>query len=119
MGGSKIGRIKQRVATIHQRSYRRAALYPVHVTNYLPPQLRAVQNVRIEHAKKRGTKESPMEIQRIGTKPSGKGPAEFFTGSVRVDPLILTTPPARLGGAVVTFEPGARSAWHTHPLGQM
>jgi len=60
-----------------------------------------------------------MEIQRSGSKPSGKGPAEFFTGSVRVDPLIPTTPPARLGGAVVTFEPGARSAWHTHPLGQM
>ena len=60
-----------------------------------------------------------MEIQRSGTKPSGKGPAEFFTGSVRIDHLIPTTPPARLGGAVVTFEPGARSAWHTHPLGQM
>ena len=60
-----------------------------------------------------------MEIQRGGSKPSGRGPAEFFTGSVRIDPLIATTPPARLGGAVVTFEPGARSAWHTHPLGQM
>jgi len=60
-----------------------------------------------------------MEIQRSGSKSSSKGPAEFFTGSVRIDPLIPTTPPARLGGAVVTFEPGARSAWHTHPLGQM
>jgi quercetin dioxygenase-like cupin family protein len=60
-----------------------------------------------------------MELQRSGSKPSSKGPAEFFTGSVRIDPLISTTPPARLGGAVVTFEPGARSAWHTHPLGQM
>jgi quercetin dioxygenase-like cupin family protein len=60
-----------------------------------------------------------MEIQRSGSKPSAKGPAAFFTGSVRIDPLIPTTPPARLGGAVVTFEPGARSAWHTHPLGQM
>ena len=60
-----------------------------------------------------------MELQRIGTKPSSKGPAEFFTGSVRIDPLIQTPAPARLGGAAVTFEPGARSAWHTHPLGQM
>ena len=60
-----------------------------------------------------------MEIQRSGSKPSGKGPAEFFTGSVRIDPLIQTTAPARLGGATVTFEPGARTAWHTHPLGQM
>lgn len=60
-----------------------------------------------------------MDIQRNGTKPSARGPAEFFTGSVRVDHLIPSTPPARLGGAVVTFEPGARSAWHTHPLGQM
>ena len=60
-----------------------------------------------------------MDIQRSGAKASGKGPAEFFTGSVRVDPLIATTPPARVGGATVTFEPGARSAWHTHPLGQM
>ena len=74
-----------------------------------------VSNVRTAAA----TKESSMEIQRSGSKPSGKGPAEFFTGSVRIDPLIATTPPARLGGAVVTFEPGARSAWHTHPLGQM
>ncbi len=60
-----------------------------------------------------------MDIQRSGDKASNKGPAEFFTGSVRVDPLIASTPPARVGGAVVTFEPGARSAWHTHPLGQM
>ena len=60
-----------------------------------------------------------MDIQRNGSKPSGKGPAEFFTGSVRIDPLIQTTAPARLGGAIVTFEPGARTAWHTHPLGQM
>src|SRR5579872_4580448 len=60
-----------------------------------------------------------MQINRSGSQPSGKGPAQFFTGSVRVDPLIQTTPPARIGGAVVTFEPGARSAWHTHPLGQM
>jgi quercetin dioxygenase-like cupin family protein len=60
-----------------------------------------------------------MQINRSGSQPSTKGPAQFFTGNVRVDPLIQTTPPARVGGAVVTFEPGARSAWHTHPLGQM
>ena len=60
-----------------------------------------------------------MQISRSGSQPSSKGSPQFFTGSVRVDPLIQTTQPARVGGAVVTFEPGARSAWHTHPLGQM
>ena len=60
-----------------------------------------------------------MNIKRSGSPPSGKGPAEWFTGTVRVDPLIQTTAPARVGGAAVTFEPGARTAWHTHPLGQM
>ena len=60
-----------------------------------------------------------MNVQRAGSQPSAKGPAEYFTGSVRIDPLIPTTAPARLGGATVTFEPGARTAWHTHPLGQM
>jgi len=60
-----------------------------------------------------------MNIQKSGSQPSSKGPPQFFTGSVRIDPLIQTTPPARVGGAIVTFEPGARTAWHTHPLGQM
>lgn len=59
-----------------------------------------------------------MDIKRNGTQPSGKGPADYFTGTVRIDPLITTQPPARLAAAVVTFEPGARTAWHTHPLGQ-
>ena len=59
-----------------------------------------------------------MEIQRAGSKPSGKGPAEYFTGAVRVDPLVSAPAPARILGASVTFEPGARTAWHTHPLGQ-
>jgi quercetin dioxygenase-like cupin family protein len=59
-----------------------------------------------------------MEIQRAGSKPSGKGPAEYFTGTVRVDPLFSAPVPARVVGAHVTFEPGARTAWHTHPLGQ-
>ena len=59
-----------------------------------------------------------MEITRIGTKPSAKGPADWFTGSVRIDTPFQTTDPARVAGAHVTFEPGARTAWHTHPLGQ-
>ncbi len=59
-----------------------------------------------------------MEIKRSGSQPSGKGPAEYFTGTVRVDPLFNAPDPARVLGALVTFEPGARTAWHTHPLGQ-
>src|SRR5437016_1401393 len=59
-----------------------------------------------------------MDIKRIGSQPSGKGPAEYFTGTVRVDPLFQAPHPARVVGASVTFEPGARTAWHTHPLGQ-
>ena len=59
-----------------------------------------------------------MQITRIDLQPSRKGPAEWFTGSVRVDPLFEAPDPARAAGALVTFEPGARTAWHTHPLGQ-
>jgi quercetin dioxygenase-like cupin family protein len=59
-----------------------------------------------------------MKITRSGSQPSGKGPADWFTGTVRIDPLFTTTAPARAVGAAVTFEPGARTAWHTHPLGQ-
>ncbi|TPE52038.1 (R)-mandelonitrile lyase [Amaricoccus solimangrovi] len=59
-----------------------------------------------------------MEIIRAGSRPSGKGPAEWFTGTVRIDPLLNPFDPARVQGASVTFEPGARTAWHTHPLGQ-
>jgi quercetin dioxygenase-like cupin family protein len=59
-----------------------------------------------------------MDIKRSGSQPSGKGPAEYFTGNVRIDPLFEAPDPARARGASVTFEPGARSAWHTHPLGQ-
>jgi quercetin dioxygenase-like cupin family protein len=59
-----------------------------------------------------------MEIKQVGTQESGKGPADWFTGAVRVDPLFSTPDPARVAGASVTFEPGARTAWHTHPLGQ-
>ncbi len=60
-----------------------------------------------------------MRITRSGTQPSQKGPAEHFTGSVRVDPLFQPDAPARAAGAYVTFEPCARSDWHTHPLGQI
>jgi quercetin dioxygenase-like cupin family protein len=59
-----------------------------------------------------------MEISRNGTRASAEGPAEYFTGSVRIDPLFDAVEPARASAGVVTFEPGARSAWHTHPLGQ-
>ncbi len=59
-----------------------------------------------------------MEIRRNGSQPSGRGPAEYFTGTVRIDSPFQTSEPARVSGAIVTFEPGARTAWHTHPLGQ-
>lgn len=59
-----------------------------------------------------------MEIKRSGSQPSGKGSAEYFTGVVRIDPLFQADPPARAVGVSVTFESGARTAWHTHPLGQ-
>jgi quercetin dioxygenase-like cupin family protein len=59
-----------------------------------------------------------MDIKRGGSQPSGKGPANYFTGQVRIDPLFTAPDPARVVGASVTFEPGARTAWHTHPLGQ-
>ncbi|MCE0497576.1 MAG: cupin domain-containing protein [Methylacidiphilales bacterium] len=59
-----------------------------------------------------------MEIIRIGSQPSAKGPADWFTGTVRIDPLFQPNESRRAGAATVTFEPGARTAWHTHPLGQ-
>ncbi len=59
-----------------------------------------------------------MEIRRSGSTPSGKGPADWFSGTVRIDPLFSPPEPARVAGVLVTFEPGARTAWHTHPLGQ-
>ena len=60
-----------------------------------------------------------MDIYRSGSRPSGKGPSDWFTGAVRIDPLFPVSPPARAAGNAVTFEPGARTAWHTHPLGQI
>jgi quercetin dioxygenase-like cupin family protein len=59
-----------------------------------------------------------MDIKRAGSRPSNPGPADWFTGAVRIDPLFDAPEPARAAGASVTFEPGARTAWHTHPLGQ-
>ena len=59
-----------------------------------------------------------MNITRAGSQPSNKGPADWFSGTVRIDPLFTAPAPARVAGATVTFEPGARTAWHTHPLGQ-
>jgi quercetin dioxygenase-like cupin family protein len=59
-----------------------------------------------------------MDIKRSGSQPSGKGPVDWFTGTVRIDPLFTAPAPARVAGAAVTFEPRARTAWHTHPLGQ-
>lgn len=59
-----------------------------------------------------------MDIMRAGSRPSGKGPTDWFTGTVRIDPLFNANDPERVQGASVTFEPGARTAWHTHPLGQ-
>jgi quercetin dioxygenase-like cupin family protein len=60
-----------------------------------------------------------MDIKRNGSQASAKGPADWFTGAVRIDAPFQTSAPARASGATVTFEPGARTAWHTHPLGQM
>lgn len=59
-----------------------------------------------------------MDIKRSGSQPSGRGPAEYFAGTVRIDPLFQAKAPALVAGASVTFEPSARTAWHTHPLGQ-
>src|SRR5271165_5165867 len=60
-----------------------------------------------------------MDIKRSGSQPSARGPADWFTGTVRIDPLFQSAAPARAVGNSVTFEPGARTAWHTHPLGQV
>src|SRR5208282_6232791 len=67
---------------------------------------------------KRNSGDNKVEIKRLGSQPSVRGPSEWFTGTVRIDPLIQAPEPALVQGASVTFEPGARTAWHTHPLGQ-
>ena len=71
-----------------------------------------------DEAKRLGTREKKMEIKGVGSQPSAKGPSDWFTGTVRIDPLFTAPDPALVAGASVTFEPGARTAWHTHPLGQ-
>src|SRR6476646_6264968 len=78
------------------------------------------QPIRDRRAFAPGTREREfiMDITRVSTRPSSKGPPEWFTGAVRIDPLFKAPAPARAAGASVTFEPGARTAWHTHPLGQ-
>jgi quercetin dioxygenase-like cupin family protein len=79
--------------------------------------------IRFARAEARGPQSTmggstAMEIKRIGSRPSGKGPEAWFSGTVRVDPLFQAGDPVRVSGGQVTFEPGARTMWHTHPLGQ-
>jgi quercetin dioxygenase-like cupin family protein len=78
----------------------------------------SVSAAQITLASPRRTAAMDIEIKRSGSEASRKGPAEWFTGTVRVDPLFQAPDPARVSGGHVTFEPGARTAWHTHPLGQ-
>ena len=73
---------------------------------------------RLEPMASRLERKAGMDIKRNGSQPSRKGPEDYFTGNVRIDPLFQAPDPARASGASVTFEPGARTAWHTHPLGQ-
>jgi quercetin dioxygenase-like cupin family protein len=79
-------------------------------------QPRLCEVVSVNNSNRR--KNLDMEIKKSGSQSSGKGPADWFTGTVRIDPLFQPPAPARVSGASVTFEPGARTAWHTHPLGQ-
>jgi quercetin dioxygenase-like cupin family protein len=81
-----------------------------------PAAVECLRSIPSEFDKGRGTQD--MDIKRAGSQPSRKGPAEYFTGAVRIDALFTAPDPARAAGASVTFEPGARTAWHTHPLGQ-
>jgi len=85
------------------------------VLHFTHQQLRDKRLLSLKESKKGIQK---MDIKRSGSQPSGKGPAEYFTGTVRIDPLFEAPDPSRARGATVTFEPGARTAWHTHPLGQ-
>ena len=96
--------------------HRRAFLRAMGVLTAAPGLRAAGWNVTQQASTKR--KRYEMEIKRVGTQPSAKGPSEWFTGAVRIDPLFQAPDPALVQGASVTFEPGARTAWHTHPLGQ-
>jgi quercetin dioxygenase-like cupin family protein len=75
-------------------------------------------HLKSESAQDDQVEELEMELKRSGSQPSGKGPDEYFTGMVRIDPLVQAPAPARVLAVSVTFEPGARTAWHKHPLGQ-
>src|ERR1043166_4233464 len=79
---------------------------------------RPANNYLEDNVEGNSQKGSSMDIRRAGSQASTKGPAEWFTGTVRIDPLFQAPDPALVQGASVTFEPGARTAWHTHPLGQ-
>jgi quercetin dioxygenase-like cupin family protein len=92
---------------------RRKFLKVVGVTAAFPAILRAQATTSLTQKK-----EFHMEIKRNGSQPSAKGPADWFTGTVRIDTPFKGTDPSHVSGAIVTFEPGARTAWHTHPLGQ-
>jgi quercetin dioxygenase-like cupin family protein len=95
-----------------RRNFLTAMGAAVVIANSFPAILRGQNTTTVQ------PKELDMEITRVGSQPSAKGPADWFTGTVRIDPLFQTKDPARAAGASVTFEPGARTAWHTHPLGQ-
>lgn len=76
------------------------------------------KHASFRHKRTKQRKDIIIDIKRLGSQPSSKGPVDWFTGTVRIDPLFQAPAPAFVQGASVTFEPGARTAWHTHPLGQ-
>lgn len=80
--------------------------------------IRSDLGLSVEEKTSRYQMNNPMDIKRIGLQPSARGPSEWFTGTVRIDPLFQAPESAFVQGASVTFEPAARTAWHTHPLGQ-
>jgi quercetin dioxygenase-like cupin family protein len=88
------------------------------VSNLLAREIGCARSKYRDATKTIPRKDLSMDIKRVGSQPSNKGPADWFTGMVRIDPLFQAGAPARVAGASVTFEPGARTAWHTHPLGQ-
>lgn len=96
------------IAMLHRRAF-------LKVTGAAALAIPAMLRAQTTTSKKQ---EFNMEIKRVGSQPSSKGPTDWFTGTVRIDPLFQANAPARAAGASVTFEPGARTAWHTHPLGQ-
>ena len=121
------GRVRRRRASAAVRTWPRRAIRCREVASrlarpadtmlaHLQPRIALAPGVDAHH--NRQHRRTKMEITRIGSQPSAKGPADWFTGTVRIDPLFQAHAPARAAGASVTFEPGARTAWHTHPLGQ-